>query len=521
MTRLTLLIACIGSWALPSSAHAGFFGTDGVTCAHNTLQDAITAAPSGGTVYFQTGAVLLSPGAVINGKDLTLQGSDANCSFGTSGTASFTPTGSGSALTILWADVTIRDLNLSGGSTVNSGGIIDVQGATSHLNIFNTTLTVGSADGNGGCLRADAAGVWLNNSTIDGCAADGDGGAVALESGAYLFVDPNTTIQSGTAGGEGGILSLRQSTADVRGVLKEGHAGTYGGGVSARTDGGNPSTVTLRGTVEDCEAELSGGGVYLSGGDVELEMLETSVVRDSTAPTGGGVAAILGAVLDMNDDSSLVDNHATSHGGAVRVAAADVWMRDAATIEGNRADVGGGGLYVAEGASLNIDGTSRGSVRIRQNSAGEEGGGVYLWSATMDGHDLGLSSNDAGEAGGGLFVDSGVATLTNALINYNVAVTGVFTAGGSVTWRRSCRCGERLGSPPAFSSTSASRRRSWTAAEGFVRRWTDRSTCASTKTTASAPGTISTLARGSTLRRSSSSKSLACLSWLRDHAAAR
>ena len=223
--------------------------------------------------------------------------------------------------------------------------------------------------------------------------------------------------------------------------------------------GGNASAVTY------------GGGVQHQGSG--LLVVRDSIVRDNIAIVGGGIALASAGSLTVVD-SEILDNVASSVGGGVyRIGTGDVRI-ERTTLGGNTASGfdGGGGLYF-NGAGLlriedstiednRVDGPSsangggmfvgagdgperprlelHGATRIRNNYAGNAGGGLYLRNVDLvadGGGALSIEANHAagsfgGSGGGGLFLSGGSGRIGSgapgALFLDNTSILG----GGGV-----------------------------------------------------------------------------------------
>jgi predicted outer membrane repeat protein len=187
--------------------------------------------------------------------------------------------------------------------------------------------------------------------------------------------------------------------------------------------GGSQSGVlaTLEGSMELSACEVF-DNVGTNGGGVQFSVLGgrmvDSVVRDNVASNDGGGIYALGNV--QIEGSTLQANVATGQGGGLTVGTeARVTVLDS-TLADNRAEYGGG-LFAFQRSDTELEGTTV----VSDNTASSSGGGVYLWSATLDGGEV--SGNDAVASGGGLYVHEG-GTVSNVLLDRNAAETG----GGAV-----------------------------------------------------------------------------------------
>ena len=205
-------------------------------------------------------------------------------------------------------------------------------------------------------VRAGAAVEILGNA-----AQDRAGGVWMQEVGTSLAVSGNGTclrVQHNSAGGNGGgVYALGESQMSV-------HAG---------------AVVKILGNV----AQIEGGGVYMEHAGTSLAVwgngTRLRVQHNSAGGNGGGVYA-------------LVESQMSVHAGAM------------VEILGNVAQIEGGGVYMQEAeTSLAVWGNGT-RLRVQYNSAGGNGGGVYLGALSrLDISHALFANNTAAGFGGALF----------------------------------------------------------------------------------------------------------------------
>jgi len=119
----------------------------------------------------------------------------------------------------------------------------------------------------------------------------------------------------------------------------------------------------------------------------------------------------------MQDSASVLGNTAGGEGGGVYLGHPGIktfTMRDSASVSGNKAGDSGGGVYVGQSATFTMQ-----SGTISGNKAGGSGGGVYVYNKgtfTMQGGSV--SGNTATSSGGGVY---GNLTKTGGTIHGNDA----------------------------------------------------------------------------------------------------
>ena len=188
------------------------------------------------------------------------------------------------------------------------------------------------------------------------------------------------------SGDYGAGVYVSDSTFNMYGGAIRGNASIFGGGVATYR-----STFNMYGgVISDNMASAGGGGVVLLTKSV-MNMSGNALIRANMVPensaTGGGlyISPIFegegGNCLNMSGDAKISDNTAFG-GGAVYVRQnAQVTMRDNAQITNNTAAENGGGIYIYENESAQV--TMRDNARITNNTADVNGGGVYVGKNTF------------------------------------------------------------------------------------------------------------------------------------------
>jgi hypothetical protein len=178
-------------------------------------------------------------------------------------------------------------------------------------------------------------------------------------------------------------------------------------------------SLTLRGEGDAADTVLDGGGlgpvlvVTTSRVDLSLQSLS---VEGGLGDWGGGLSHIYGGTLDLWQ-VRFANNVATE-----------------SVISENQAQFGAGMIASGDDRGMVAEG-----LVIRDNSASEYGGGVYVWGSSRSGPDLYLSHSEItgnhALDGGGIYEDSDYSSveLTGVLISQNVADRdggGIWAANG-------------------------------------------------------------------------------------------
>lgn len=134
-----------------------------------------------------------------------------------------------------------------------------------------------------------------------------------------------------------------------------------------------------------------GGGIYATGSDGAVLALSDTLVRGNQAYAGGGIAVVnsdpQGAPTEMQlllfGNSAVTSNSAVA-GGGVQCIGATVQLFDRAHVSLNVASSYGGGVYALD-CRVEIGSRGVNGAVLWANSAGEDGGGLYLYGARGDG----------------------------------------------------------------------------------------------------------------------------------------
>src|SRR5258706_723386 len=188
---------------------------------------------------------------------------------------SMTIAGAGAAVTIVDGNLNGRVFDIAGGHTVSISGL-----TLQHGDVFGD----GGALFNSGSLTLTRCVVRNNVSTAGGH----DGGGL-MNSGSLALVQSSVGDKQAGAVGRG-IPSI--GTLVLNGSLVAANTALAGGGISSA--GISPTVTITNSTISGNSVSSSGGGIYLSGGDLRVF---SSTITDNRADAsnqgagaGGGVA---------------------------------------------------------------------------------------------------------------------------------------------------------------------------------------------------------------------------------------
>ena len=252
------------------------------------------------------------------------------------------------------------------------------------------------------------------------------------------------TLRNGRAAGDEGTFggAIRSGFGDIQGatlildtVVVEDNSAGSGGGVSATGFFEATDSVFRRNEAVDGE----GGGVYFVGsqGGHLLALVGVQITGNDASDAGGGVAIfgpaeIEGSAIDENSVTTLTDT--TGYGGGIHVEDSNLAVRNS-TINGNTAVGRGGGMMVVEDSDDTSNVTIENST-IDGNTAGSGGGGIRIGLSDGGGGHVTLTnstvSNNTGAAGGGIYNFGSGHTSVLSLLNVTISGNHAATDGGGL-----------------------------------------------------------------------------------------
>ena len=339
---------------------------------------------------------------VSNGKTLILKNLTLKGGKGISGTF-----GGAVLVTVYGSKAQLTDCVIDD-CIADKGGAIGC-GKDTTVNLTRTTIknckATNSSAGNGGGICASGATVNITNCTIKGNTARAAGGSGGGGGAIYSEKTGSTasavTIKGGTIGGTG------TNDANVAKNLGSGGAIYIGEGCTLNLGGTPAEGVQLIGN----EAESSGGGIYASGATVNIT---NCTIKGNTARAAGGSGGGGGAIYSEKTGSTA--SAVTIKGGTIGGTGPN---------DANKAEnLGiGGAIYIGEGCTLNLGGTPAEGVQLIGNNAGESGGGIFAYSATVNITNCTLKSNTA-KRGGAIHVQKTGSTSSTVTIKGNTTIGG-------------------------------------------------------------------------------------------------
>lgn len=157
-------------------------------------------------------------------------------------------------------------------------------------------------------------------------------------------------------------------------------------------------------------------GVTITGGNAS---------NNADAGSGGAIQKSEGNADLTIADVVLSGNYASNDGGAVHLyeTAGTVTIRNS-VISNNVAYYAGGALYASNNPDRGVLFLNVSNVEISGNTAGDDGGGLYLEQTITTISNSTIHGNVSGDNGGGIEVEQGSLTIIDSTISGNEGVTG-------------------------------------------------------------------------------------------------
>jgi hypothetical protein len=307
-----------------------------------------------------------------------------------------------------------------------SGGAIASYGPVEIID----SLFEGNQGGGGGALYLRFAAsasirntIFRNNATLS--ATSGWGGAILTWDGPTATIEGGEMYENRATSG-GAIFNTANSSLVITGTSIHHNQALNGDGGGIYSAG----SLTMTAGVVHANSCREGGGLYLTGTSAQVgtaRLTGTSVRGNSCSGSGGGLAN-LGASLSMHG-GSLQANSSGGYGGGLYFGFGDTSLARL-TVSHNAAREGGG-IAALLGASLDVSDSTLDGNRATFGM----GGALLMYGGQTSLRNSTLSGNTAVRSGGGVW-KSGVLQLENVTLSGNAAPQGgglVDVAGVAVT----------------------------------------------------------------------------------------
>ena len=283
-----------------------------------------------------------------------------------------------------------------------------------NVTIKNGTIKGGFSDNGAGGIHIENANVKLIDLVFTGNRVrNDDGAALQHVDGGELYMKNCRFVDNGSFKGLDNYGTVYLDSVD-KVLIEDCYFADndnidYGGAIHA--DECNDFVIKNT-TFENIQADDSGGAIWV--GDSELYIYNCKFNNNSCGNYGGAIYASSASVYVY--DSEFKGNYADWHGGAVYLTAGGMENDSIpsyfyrCTFDGNGAGEEGGAIYCSGGLSVLTKAITYGCEFIN-NSAGEDGGAVSMatdcgfefYSDKETGRPGIIKNNSAGELGGGIY----------------------------------------------------------------------------------------------------------------------
>lgn len=301
------------------------------------------------------------------------------------------------------------------------------------VTISGLTLTHGKTvhgfhvDGNGGAIESNNANLTLQDSVLDHNNAGANGGGVSAAGEGVTVIFSNVTLSNNTSYDgvtyhfEGGGAALGSANVTISNSSVTGNSASTGGGIAAML-----GAITIQDSIiAGNHAVGTVAGVGVGGGvnadQTSLTMKRTHISGNDSVGLGGGLN-IQDSAVDTSD--SVIDGNKSLQAGAgglrvhAQFASGHTVTISSSTISGNTATVGAGGGIVVNADT--VDTVTLTNLTVYGNHAiGYAGGGMYVCSPLAVNVESSTIAGNTGYSGGGVADCGSGVTLHNTIVANN------------------------------------------------------------------------------------------------------
>ncbi len=296
---------------------------------HGTIQEALHAALDGDTVIVRPGTY--TENIDFMGKAVTLA---SEC-----GVDLTVIDGGRAGSVVLFSSGEKPDSIIEGFSLINGSGTLD-----------NSNLL-----GGGICCRNGSSPTIRSNRITDNKALFG--GGIACNDSSSPLIAGNTiarNIADEAVGYGGGIACMYGSSPTIKGNVIAGNlAGYFGGGVYSSLGTPLLTDNIIAGNRAKSSSWGFGGGIFLVGDDLSLNMIGNTIADNSAARKGGGIFCWYG--ISLTAKNTIVHGNDAAHGTQIYLGAHFDDMPCSLAISHSDVEGGEGEVYLEPNCTLDWD----------------------------------------------------------------------------------------------------------------------------------------------------------------------
>lgn len=289
------------------------------------------------------------------------------------------------------------------------GGGINLVSASPTLS--NIRIHHNCTSGGGGGLYLESSSPIMSNIISEFNRSTGSGGGMYNDNSSPNISNIKLSYNFAWVQGAGLFNGYNSNLTVSNGVISNNISFLYGGGVMNVN-----STPTFTNTTINSNSALDGGGIHNFNSGVILT--NVNLLDNSCGGSGGGMYSQSSTGINLNNVTVTGNSAANSLGGGLTFT----YNSTASLLNCSITENSNGGLYIAQGASITVNG---GSI---SNNLSDVGAGIYNES-TLPSHFTDMEVNN--NTNGGIFNNWSSSTFTNIVVSGNQGGAGIAVGNAS------------------------------------------------------------------------------------------
>lgn len=230
----------------------------------------------------------------------------------------------------------------------------------------------------------------------------GNGGRVLTSKDTSLTLE-NLKITGGKVNDCGGIYIISGNLTLKNCVVTKNESSNCGGGI--HFDGEN----LIVENSEISENKGDSGGICVAASSAKTKIKDSDIIKNSARSGGGGLDLVGESTIEGCEITGNTAESSTGGGGGLILAFNNKSCKIInSVISNNTAGENGGGIYI-NGGTLSLES----GAAIRENTAKENGGGIYIRNGSLNlKSGAAISNNTAKKDGGAIYASCEHSTIT-------------------------------------------------------------------------------------------------------------